>query len=191
MKLDGLVSLFKDMKARHLDRIRFGHSHGRVEFDVLFFIDESPFTLMFGARGYNVAFQVPVGHGFEINPRLDKEDYKRLCDALGLVYNPANPFSVKAFFDAFSHRIPSSVPTDYKVASSDVSRFRRDVEEIDKKYFLGWLDHSVTGKNVTVLNLLKTRELLGRKFFEYCQERNVSTRWTDDQAKAIECSLPD
>ncbi|CAJ0780862.1 hypothetical protein LMG18090_01245 [Ralstonia mannitolilytica] len=50
MKLDGLATLYKDMRAKKLERIRFDYRHGRVSFDVFFFIDGSPFVLLF-ARG--------------------------------------------------------------------------------------------------------------------------------------------
>lgn len=95
MKLGELAPLYKDMRAQKLDRIRFDYRHGRVSFDVFFFIDESPYLLLFGARGYNVAFEVEVRPGFEIDPRLDNADFRALCNALGLVFNPDNRFSTK------------------------------------------------------------------------------------------------
>ncbi len=190
MKLDGLVPLYKDMRAKQLERIRFDYRHGRVSFDVYFFVDGSPYLLLFGARGYNVAFEVTVERGFEINPRMSGDDYKALCAALGLEYDPEHPFSPKAFFETFSGHIPASVPANHSVRPQDVVRFRRDVEEASKVYFCGWRDNTVRGDNVTEKNLLKTRELLGQKAYERCKAKNISSCWTDDPKKAITFTLP-
>lgn len=190
MKLDGLATLYKDMRAKKLERIRFDYRHGRVSFDVYFFIDGSPFVLLFGARGYNVAFEVNVERGFEINPRMSSDDYKALCAALGLVYDPDKPFSPKAFFETFSKHIPTAVPTNHAVRPQDVVRFRRDVEEADKVYYCGWRDNTVRGETVTEKNLRKTRELLGQKAYERCKAKNLSTCWTDNREKAIAFKLP-
>ncbi|MGD7175490.1 DUF6037 family protein [Ralstonia pseudosolanacearum] len=190
MKLGELAPLYKDMRAQKLDRIRFDYRHGRVSFDVFFFIDESPYLLLFGARGYNVAFEVEVRPGFEIDPRLDNADFRALCNALGLVFNPDNRFSTKAFFETFAGHIPATVPADHEVKPQDVARFRRDVEEAHKVYYCGWRDNTVRGETVTDKNLLKTRELLGQKAYERCKSKNLSTCWTDDREKAITFTLP-
>ncbi|AMP75132.1 DUF6037 family protein [Ralstonia solanacearum] len=191
MKLDGLAPLYKDMRAKKLERIRFDYRHGRVSFDVFFFIDGSPYQLLFGARGYNVAFEIDVEKGFKIVPRIKDEDaYKALCNALGLVFNPGNPFSPKAFFEDFSGHIPDAVPADHEVRPQDVVRFRRDVEEAHKVYFCGWHDNTLRKEHVRPKNLRKTRELLGQKMYEFCKAKNMSSCWTDDPQGAIPVTLP-
>ncbi|MDB0510053.1 DUF6037 family protein [Ralstonia solanacearum] len=190
MKLDGLAPLYKDMRAKKLERIRFDYRHGRVSFDVFFFIDGSPYLLLFGARGYNLVFEVEVKPGFEIDPRLRNTDYKALCNALGLVFNPDNPFSPKAFFETFAGHIPATVPANHTVHPQDVVRFRRDVEDAHKVYYCGWRDNTVSGENVTEKNLRKTRELLGQQAYERCKAKNLSTCWTDDRERAITFKLP-
>ncbi|BCN08303.1 hypothetical protein RPSD_01880 [Ralstonia solanacearum] len=190
MKLDGLEPLYQDMQAKKLDRIRFDYRHGRVSFDVYFFIDGPTYQLLFGARGHNVAFEIKVDRNFEIWPRLDDDDYKALCKALGLTYDPANPFSPRAFFEDFAKHIPSAVPANHTVNPQDLVRFRRDVEEADKVYFCGWRDNTVRCETVTEKNLHKTRELLGEKAYTTCEARNISSCWTDDRTKAITFTLP-
>lgn len=190
MKLLELVPLHKDMRIKNLDRIRFGYTHGRVTFDVFFFIDGSPYRLLFGARGYNVAFEITVQKGFEINPTLSREDFKALCEALGLEYDPTRPFSMKGFFESFAAHIPAAVPANAQVRPADVARFHRDIEEASKVYFCGWRDNTVRGDQVSGTNLQKTKALLGHKPYEVCKAKNISSCWTDDEKRAISITPP-
>ncbi|MHA6833852.1 DUF6037 family protein [Ralstonia pseudosolanacearum] len=190
MQLNQLALLHKDMQARNLERIRFNYPHGRVSFDVFFFIDESPFLLLFGARGYNLVFEVEVKPGFDIDPYLDSADYKALCEALDLKFDPNNPFSPKAFFADFAKHIPATVPINCAVNPQDLVQFRRNVEEADKVYFCGWHNNATRGENVTEKNLHKTRELLGKKAYQACKRKNISSCWTDDQTKATAITVP-
>ena len=108
MKLNGLVGLYRSMKNQGRDRYRFEYRHGRAMFDVFFFIDESPFILLFGAKGEAFSFEVEVETGFNINPTLCGNTYKELCRVIGLEYDPNSPFSPKYFFAQFNHNIPYS-----------------------------------------------------------------------------------
>ena len=56
MKLDGLVELYKSMKVQGIDRYRFEYKCGRAVFDVFFFVDGSPFLLLFGVKAENFSF---------------------------------------------------------------------------------------------------------------------------------------
>jgi hypothetical protein len=180
--LTGLKSLFKSMRRQDLERVRFQYIHGRVAFDVFFFIDEDPFCLLFGAVMFNVAFELAVRPGFEVDPHLPPEAYGALCKALGLRYDPQNPFSVKAFLTQFNAQIPSEIGPN-TVRPEQILQYRRDVEEVEKIYFFQWRDNSVRGENVTPENLLKTRRILGISAYEVCKRRNISSCWTDDPAK--------
>ncbi|MCS7465006.1 DUF6037 family protein [Paenibacillus doosanensis] len=62
--------------------------------------------------------------------------------------------------------------------------YRKDVEEADKIYFMGWLDKTISGNKATPNNLEKTRLLLGQDAYVRCKAKNVSSRWTDDVKKA-------
>lgn len=98
MKLDGLVELYRSMKDQGIERYRFEYRHGHTLFDVFFFIDESPFILLFGAKGEAFSFEVKVIAGFNIDPTLGSDTYRELCRVLGLEYDPNNPFSPTVFF---------------------------------------------------------------------------------------------
>jgi len=182
MVLDGLKDLYRSMKEKDLSRVRFQYVHGRVAFDVFFLIDETPFCLMFGAVNFNIAFEFAVKAGFVIDPRLPPEMYKALCRALGLQFDPNNPFSVKSFLGQFGQHIPKVAPAT-PIRPEDIAIYRRDVEECEKIYFLKWRDNSSMGKRVTLENLNKTRRILGDSIYQACMKRNISSCWTDDRSQ--------
>lgn len=177
------------MKLKKLDRQQFLFRYNTVVFDVIFFIDETPFKLMFGVKKNNFYFEIDVVKGFKINTFLNKI-YRDLCEALELEYDPDNPFKTSAFFKEFDIKTPRTATQKNRPKPQDIIYYKRNVEEVDKKYFFGWLDNTLTGHHVTNENLKKTRELLGREAFERCRKRNISSRWTDDQKKEQPYALP-
>lgn len=73
MKLDGIISLYNDMRRLSLKRYRFGFRYNNVAFDVFFFIDENPYKLMFGVKAENFYFEVDVKKGFIIDSTVSYE----------------------------------------------------------------------------------------------------------------------
>src|SRR5690554_8012433 len=106
MHLDGLKALYRGMLSLGIERYRFEFKIGKVTFDVFFFIDERPFVLLFGAKGHIFSFEIEVQKGFEINPFLEGDTYRKLCEILGLEFDPSRPFSPKSFFDEFNRSVP-------------------------------------------------------------------------------------
>ncbi|MEY4561773.1 MAG: hypothetical protein RLZZ618_1050 [Pseudomonadota bacterium] len=188
--LDGLKPLYREMRERRLTRVRFSYVHGRVVFAVYLFIDESPFMLLFGAHAHNVAFEVAVRQGFEADTRIAPAQYKALCEALGLHYDPANPFSPRAFLIAFGREIPAKLPPDSAPRPHELVQLRSDVEIKDGKYFCGWRDNNVRGDRVSEKNLYKTQRILGEAAFAVCARKNISSCWTDDPDRAIGVVIP-
>lgn len=191
MKLDGLVNLYKSMKDQSIDCYHFEYRHGNALFDIIFFIDENPFILLFGAKGERFSFEMEVRYGFQINPQLDNTTYKELCRVLNLRFDPDNPFSPKGFFKQFNQAIPEKAKTDSKAEPQDIARYRRVAEEEDKIYFLGWRNNDSRSDRVSESNLMKTKNLLGSKAYTRCREKNISSCWTDDLAKAKKFKLPE
>lgn len=189
MKIAGLSALYKQMKQDGETRSKVEYQHGRVTFDVIFLIDEAPFWLMFGAKGHNVSFEFEVGPGFTVNPNIAKEAYRALCQALGLTFDPANPFSMKRFLEDFSERAPHLLTTKTEAKPHEVARHRRDVEDSAKIYFCGWRDNTKRSEQVTLKNLHKTRSLMGEAAYQRCKQKNISTCWTDVQRDAIAVNL--
>ncbi|HPL66620.1 MAG TPA: DUF6037 family protein [Smithellaceae bacterium] len=190
MKLDGLKPLYRSMKDQEIDRYRFGYTNGKASFDVFFFIDESPFILLFGVKGDKLSFEIEIFPGFQINLPLCKETYNNLCMILGLKYDPSNRFSPKDFFSQFNISIPSTANKTSEAKPHEFAKYYPHLEEANKVYFLGWRDNQTRNEHVTTENLLKTRKLLGVKVSEMSLSKNFSSCWTDDPAKAKKFFLP-
>lgn len=189
MNLVGLSALYKQMRREDEWRSKIEYRHGKVLFDVLFLIDETPFSLMFGAKGHNVSFEFKVGPGFSVAPTIPNDVYRELCKALGLVFDRENPFRISKFLAHFSDAVPQLIRTKTKAKPQDVARYRCHVEDWNKIYFCGWRDNTKRSENVTSKNLQKTRELLGEAVYLSCKARNISTCWTDREQDAIEVRL--
>ncbi|GGK54524.1 DUF6037 family protein [Amphritea balenae] len=190
MKLDGLVPLYKSMKTQGIDRYRLEYKCGKAIFDVFFFIDDSPYLLLFGVKGGSFSFELKVENGFVIDHKLDNDTYRKLCEVLGLEYDPEKPFSPWSFFSEFNGKVPNSAFSNQKVKPQDVAPYKSVAEEQNKIYFVGWRDNYKWGTTVQQANLDKTKELLGARAYIRCKEKNISSCWTDQKDQAIEVSLP-
>lgn len=178
------------MKEQNFDRYRFDYLHGRVEFDVFFFIDETPFILLFGAKEYNLSFEFKVEKGFKVIPYMNNEEYTALCNALSLTYDPNNRFSPKAFLEKFNVQVPKTAQNSGQPKPEQIAKYRRVVEEADKIYFYGWRNNQIRGDKVSPENLEKTRILLGNKAYDICKRKNISSRWIDKKENAVEFYSP-
>ncbi|WP_257014593.1 DUF6037 family protein [Variovorax sp. YR752] len=188
--LNGLGPLVQQMRQRGLQRIRWPYRHSRVSFDVFLFTDEMPWCLLFGAKAYNFAFSVPVHRGYDADPGLAQADYRRLCEVLGLKFDPNNKFSPKAFLEEFGRALPATLPNQAEVRPQDVAPYRKDVEESERVYFCGWKDNTLRGESVSQANLHKTRQLLGVAAYERCRDKNISSRWSADAEAAAKFTMP-
>jgi hypothetical protein len=178
------------MKSQNIDRYRFEYKVGKATFDIFFFIDGNPFLLLLGVKAENFSFELEMQQGFVIDINLDNATYRALCKILGLKYDSKNPFSTLSFFKELNSKIPISAKLTNTVKPHELSPYRRNVEEADKIYFIGWRDNSKWGTNVTESNLNKTRELLGEQAYLRCQQKNISSCWSDSESAAVRVTLP-
>ncbi len=192
MKLTGIENLYKDMKIKKIERYKFNFIYAKVEFDVIFFIDESPFILMFGVKKTRFYFEVEVKSGYQIVPYFDEKVYRELVALFEFNINEKGPFKPIYFFEALNDRFPAYASINERPSPSELAHYYRNIEEADKIYFWGWIDHEKNKKenkdykgNVSKENLEKTKKLLGYKAYERCKKKNISSRWTDDQSKEI------
>ncbi|MGG1658381.1 DUF6037 family protein [Brevibacillus sp. NRS-1366] len=190
MILNNLKPLFKSMQDNKIKRVRFPFSMANAVFDVFFFVDERPFTLMFGAKGLNFYFEVPVKNGFDIDPILDNNVYNTLCKILGLKYDPNQKFSPRIFFQEFDKKIPHNVSAQNVPKPHHVATYRKNVEENDKIFFMKWLDNTIQSHDVRPENLEKTKRILGYEAYIRCKQKNISSCWTDNESKAVDFYLP-
>jgi hypothetical protein len=187
--LSALRVLVREMRQRRIERMRMAYRHGRVEFDVFVFTDEAPFCVLFGAKRINLAFELAVRPGFEIDTFLAPPTYKALCKALDVTFDPEKPFSVRAFLQHFSRSIPQALPEDCEALPHEVAAYRRDVEDSARIYFCGWRDNTAHGERVSETNLHKTQRLLGERAYQNCRRRNMSSCWTDDQSRRVDSGV--
>jgi Family of unknown function (DUF6037) len=189
LKLNGLQPLYKNMRSQKIERHKFCYKVNKAIFDVFFFVDESPFILFFGAKGENFSFELSVKNGFIIDDTLDEKTYGKLCKVLGLKYDPNNRFSPRKFFAEFNDRIPTQIGLSSIVEPSDLATYRDMAKDTDKIYFFGWKDNDKSKTSVKEVNLDKTKKLLGKKAYERCKSKNISSRWTARKELAKKVSI--
>ena len=190
MKLNGLQVLYNDMKQQNIDRYRFTYTNGKGIFDIFFFIDETPFVLLFGAQKANFSFELEVQKGFNIDTMLSQDIYFALRDYLGIKSSSGNPFSSNKFFNDFDINIPNTANINNIPKPHQVIKYRNNVEESDKIYFLKWLDNTKQNNQVSDDNLKKTKDILGQQAYLRCKKKNISSCWTEDSTKQKNFTLP-
>jgi hypothetical protein len=168
------------MKNQNIDRYRFDYQYGKAHFDVFFFIDESPFVLLFGAKGGKFSFERLVKNGFLLDIHLDHTTYKDLIKFLDI--QGKTPFSTLKFFQDFDSKIPTIAKKENTAKPEEIIKYR-SVEEAEKIYFWKWLNNEKQGNRVSEKNLEKTKKLLGLQTYMRCKEKNISSCWTDDISK--------
>lgn len=182
MKLEALRSIYQEMRNYNMERYKFIINYNaETSFEVIFFIDESPFILTFGLKAHNLYFEVPVERGFNVRVVLENEVYKKLSSILShkSFVGRSTPFKPSSFFENFDRMIPKhfnpkSIPSIYEIAQ------HRVVEEKEKVYFMGWKDNNITNERVREQNLKKTRLLLSEEAYKRSKQKNMSSRWTDN-----------
>ncbi|MDD2358543.1 MAG: DUF6037 family protein [Thiovulaceae bacterium] len=180
MTLTRLRELHTNMKANGITRCRFKYTYRILNFDVFFLTDESPYILMFGIIGQNVAFKVNVRPGYNIDTHIPTDIYNLIFKLLGLTFDKNNPFNPSVIFEHFNQNMNVNINKDNQVKAHQLAPYYSDVEESDKIYFLGWRNNTVN-EHVGEKNLDKTRKLLGIEVYNFSKKHNVSTKWTDDQ----------
>lgn len=187
--MEGLRSLHRRMRAESQERAFFRIDSGSARLDVVFFIDESPFALLVSVHGHGgFTHEFPVFTGFRVETAMNNADYTALCRALGLRWDPSNPFSPAAFLRDLDARVPHGVPVEAP-RSDIVARRHLDIEEADKSYFIGWRRNSPT-ERVSARNLDKTKRLMGSLAHRRSSDGNFSSCWTEDGSRRVDDSLP-
>lgn len=190
MRLTGLEPLHRSMREQGMGRVKFRYRLNHLNFECLFFIDTKPFELVMGCLGHNFAIFKQVLPGFEINAYLG-DAYAPLQRALFLDAGTNIKLDPGVFFAEFNRHIPGHATPDQRPEPRDVGRYYPDLEEADKLYFCGWLDNTKQGNRVSERNLAKTHRLMGQRAHDFAAQRNFSTRWTSDEAKAVRWHFPE
>lgn len=189
MKLPALELLHRRMRAEGIDRTAFSYRNNLALIDIVFITDETPFALLFGVRGPRpYSFELPVRPGYRV-PLLFDAHLRPLMDALGVKPNPASPFKTSLFLQDLNAHVPATpqsrdMPTE--LLASRVAA--ANVEEADRKYFIGWMPHRVN--SVSAENLEKTRRILGLATAQRCERSNISSKWSADPKERRAVDVP-
>lgn len=189
MKLENLSLLYSNMRAQKLSKTKFEFRFRALLFSVIYIAEQFPHELLFGCRAHNLFIVVQVSKDFTVSTFLG-DSYGALIRALNLHPDSNNPFSSNVFFAEFKTAIPcvtmaANTPTVNEIASN-----RCDVDDADKNYFFGWLNHGGINSSPSTENLLKTRKICGDATYEICRRHLISSRWTADENKALQYDEP-
>lgn len=186
-QLEMLRTLHKRMYQAGETGATFEYQDNKARIAAVFITDERPYILFLAVRRLNhlYAFELPVHAGYRV-PSYLGQHYKPLLDALGVEANRDNPFSTKQFLADLDQHVPLNwQPREIPTQLLALRYSAGELEEGDKKYFVGWRVHK--DRQVTDLNLDKTRKLMGLSAYERCIASNISSCWTanEDEGQPI------
>jgi len=166
-------------------RMRFRVPHPPLGFEGMFLADATPYQLGLACVAHNFTLLFDVSTTYEVSAYIhDAQALAALKAALGLGRGgPA--LRVGHFLQQIDANLPTHARQQDRAWPSDVMRFRRHVEEADRVHLCGWRDNNAYGTKVTPENLAKTRAWIDEATYRWCQQHNISTRWTDDPTQAL------
>ena len=175
MKLYQIRPLLQDMGRNKAKQDKFSFKYNGVTFDVIVFLEYTPFELLFGVVDHNFSFVLKLHSGYDLED-LPNDVFYELCRILNLKPSKEGLTSFK-FLKYFADRIPSKY-SGRKVEPHEIAvHKKRNVPDSDKIYFKGWRSHETDGRQVQ--NLEKTRAWLGEEAYAYCKKYNISSCWSD------------
>lgn len=181
LKLTNIISLYKEMKNLGLLRQQFDFEYNGVMADVFFFIDQQPFILAFGIKLTQSYFELEIHPGFEVHTPFSRKLYNLIIHEFNIHFSPSHKYSPFDFLNAFNNKIPQHLKDTQTIEPYHIANYRRDIEEADKIYFCGFINHSKN--HASPENLKKTRLLMGEEAYKRCLDENISTKWTDEIGK--------
>lgn len=181
-KFKHMWPLCSSMAQNKKDMEQFQVTINDVVFDCILNIGPKPFELMVGAINYNFSCILYVKNHFITE--LSNADYYKICDILDLHYS-TNHFTSSKFLEHIDKSLPRKA-SDKVVKPQDVARYKAcTLSSSDREegfIFCGWLRHEGQN-NGHARNIEKTRALLGNRVADFCQEHDISSKWTTDKSK--------
>lgn len=175
-----LRSLHEEMKKKNEISTTFNFNYNNRGFSCIFLCDITPMLLYFFTTGENPeVFEIEIDSNYMAETYID--DYNKLIKLLGIEYDSNYKFRPVDFFEVLNRNIPGTFQKAANYSSVlRTSSTRRDIEEAEKIYFLGWYENPV-GYCVRENNLEKTSIAFGEKIADLSKKTNKSSRWTDKQ----------
>lgn len=183
MKLDNLRHLYYEMLKEKSTRQEFDFEYNGVNADVFFFIDKKPFILAFGIKLTQAYFELEVKPGFEVETLFSHKIYDLITKEFHINYDPNHKYSPFDFLRYVNDKIPHHIKETRAAEPRLIAHYHRDIEEADKIYFCGFINHRAEGRHVSSENLRKTRLLMGEDAYQRCLAENISTKWTNEIGK--------
>ena len=176
--------LYDDMRRVNKPHEKFEFCIKETYFEVIFLMDRTPFELLIGVRGHPLAFILEVKSGFKTE--LPDRIYYQICEILNLSYSEDHFSSAKFLREIDSHAPQRCSPI--RVQPHEIARYKPNIPDNEKIYFLGWNDHLIDGKRAQ--NFEKTRAILGDAVADFCIKNNISSLWTHIPRKTRNYSDP-
>ncbi|MFA9381351.1 MAG: DUF6037 family protein, partial [Acetanaerobacterium sp.] len=92
----------------------------------------------------------------------------------------SGPFNPIYFLNHINSKFPQTIKATKRATPASLIPYHTDVEDADKRYFIGFKDNTKAGNHVTQKNLEKTQKLMGKQAYKMCFDRNLSTCWGSD-----------
>lgn len=173
-----LKQLYISMRENEIDSQKFQISHNGIDFECVFSLREEPFSLSFTSLGIHRVFVLfYVRKGFDLDPNLSSSEYSKLARLFRNNNDSFVKFQPSVFLKEISNSFPSVATLNNRATPQDTIRHRRDIEDADKIYFIGWTHH--TGKTYKEENLRKTILAFGQEAGNYQIRNNASSKWSD------------
>lgn len=183
MILTQLRPLYIYMKKCSMTFCIFSFKKNANEFDVFYDIGIQPHRMGILAKFSDFNLWFNIQPGFNVNPRISKDQYKLLVSILHIKYDKDNHFSMTSFLEELNRKIPCNpLPVkEYEKTVLRVAISKYSMEEQDKIYYLGYIDWELPqnkGKGErSYKNLEKTR-LLYPHIYEVIKNKNISIKYT-------------
>ncbi|WP_246058918.1 DUF6037 family protein [Campylobacter troglodytis] len=182
IKMTGLETLYKDMKAKNETYAIFDYRHNKIKLVILFDTKTTPFYLLLIKKHSTQTLLLDVEYGFNLSTFLGNK-YQLLLQILEIQSGKTNPFSPKVFFKELNDKIPTNIhhyEPDYETRK--LISYAKNYEEKDKVFICGCMDWDKikNGKTYTQANREKTK-ILYPNVYAKIKDKNINIKYTDNK----------
>lgn len=186
MKMTGLETLYRNMKAKNETYTIFDYRHNKIQLVILFDTKTTPFSLLLIKKYSTKTLTLDIECGFNLNTFLG-DKYQLLLQILEIQGGETNPFKPTVFFQ----KLNTNIPTDthhYKLddETRKVISCAKNFGEKDKVLICGYIDwgKSKNSKTYTQANREKTK-ILHPDVYAKIKDKNISIKYTDKKEEEV------
>jgi hypothetical protein len=182
--LAGLKTLHQRIKQQNRDKVIFPYNVNGVTFTVLFSTVGSPYELSLTSNGTNLFLLFEIHPGYRVHAQISGEAYRTLARLLRFDGRSGNTLVPSQFLEELDKFMAGYNANYREPTPQEILASRPDLPDRELPYFWHWMDQTTRNQQVSDKNLAKTRLILGPEAEAHSKKNNVSSRWTDDLAKA-------